>query len=301
VLLFCQKVFSRAVASSSAEYTPPSLDALLAAPDQLLLSARTTVTSAGANAALSVAIERSNDGVNWTSRSTPISQSNLSFGSATYYGDDTGSTLGGRFQRLVVTFTDCTGTIEVTVAGRVRRSRAAAKARELAVSAAAARRVTGPKRSGCHCGGKCSEGDTGTRIPIGPFPLPPLALDPSFARVGALFGRPGTAGVRGSSGSRAVVPVDCEVTAAPTCPSGARCPSTGNVCCAVFTPEMLLVEQCALSPSDCVSRCTTSCTDVAHLPRKLCAMLCNDMSQVAPRPTAEVLCHPALHAFRHPS
>jgi len=66
-------------------------------------------------------MERSNDGVNWDTKTTPISSSNLSSAQSVIWAEDTGSTLGGCFARLKITLagqSSPTAQIQIVVTGR---------------------------------------------------------------------------------------------------------------------------------------------------------------------------------------
>lgn len=122
MLIIFREVFNAPISGtgSTTVYTPAELNAPLAQADTFYISARTTQVS-GTSVTLTVAIEHSNDGVNWTNKSTPISAASVTANNVNLnYGWDTGTTPGGCFHRLAITLggTNPSGMVQVMVAGR---------------------------------------------------------------------------------------------------------------------------------------------------------------------------------------
>ena len=122
MLVILQEVLNAPISGtgSTTVYTPSELNSVLAQGETFWVSARTTQVS-GTSPTITVAIEHSNDGVNWTNKATPISAQSLSANAVNlHYGQDTGSTPTGGFVRLAITLagTNPSGQVQVIVAGR---------------------------------------------------------------------------------------------------------------------------------------------------------------------------------------
>src|SRR5688572_4054877 len=117
MLCFLITAWDAPITGATTVYTDVSLNEELAQADSFFLAARASQVSGTTN--LAVAIEHSNDGVNWTNKSSPI-PSTLVSGVQFVLGQDTGSTPGGGFHRLAITLSGTTPSahVQITVAGR---------------------------------------------------------------------------------------------------------------------------------------------------------------------------------------
>ena len=103
-------------------YSDATLDAALASGEKFFLSVRASAVT-GSTPTLTLGIDLSNDGIDWITRSTPLSAAAIAVGGVTILSASElgASTVGGRFMRTFVALAD-TGSvgahIEVWVCGR---------------------------------------------------------------------------------------------------------------------------------------------------------------------------------------
>jgi len=105
--VFSQVVFDGPLTGTTAVYTSPQLNALIASAEKYMLQARVAQV-AGTTPALKVTMERSNDGNDFENGNNPqsklISVPLNPNTTETFYGQDLGtSTVGGSFARLTIT------------------------------------------------------------------------------------------------------------------------------------------------------------------------------------------------------
>jgi hypothetical protein len=125
MLLFCQNVYDRKLSGTDTDYTPPELYRLVASACKLLVAVRTT-QGGGTSPKVTVALEHSNDSVNWTQKTSLASGSVSAAGIDVYYGYDDGTEPLGTFARLAVslTGTNPSAHVSINLCGRGRPSAA---------------------------------------------------------------------------------------------------------------------------------------------------------------------------------
>ncbi|MBZ0119209.1 MAG: hypothetical protein K8H88_19600 [Sandaracinaceae bacterium] len=120
-ILFNQRVFEGPISGTTAVYTPAELNRSLAQADKFFLSVR-AAQSSGTSPTVTVALEHSNDNVNWTNKATLLSAQALSTSAITHlFASDLGtSNVGGSFMRLSVQLGGTTpaSNLQVTLCGR---------------------------------------------------------------------------------------------------------------------------------------------------------------------------------------
>ena len=118
-VLFTIKAFGQFLPDANTTlYSGAETYSLLASAEKFLVSGRGSQISA--NTSVIIAIEHSNDGMNWTQKSTPINAAAVTTLLPNAFGADSGTTPGGQFHRVSVKLNTATTAafIEVWVTGR---------------------------------------------------------------------------------------------------------------------------------------------------------------------------------------
>lgn len=120
-ILFCTKVFNGLLDNSNnIFYSPPELNAALGKAEKYFFQVRPTQV-AGTSPTLQLTLETSNDGVNWSVRSTPISATSITSTTQALFGNELGTAaVGGCYARVGIKLGGTTPVsfVEVWVTGR---------------------------------------------------------------------------------------------------------------------------------------------------------------------------------------
>lgn len=123
-IVFDLVVFDGAISGTDPVTSPGELDVTLAQAETYYVAARYARAS-GTSPTLTVALEHTNDGAGWATKSTPINAEALSAGvMLVKYGIDDGSTsAGGALVRVKTTLggTDPAANLQIRVCGRTSR------------------------------------------------------------------------------------------------------------------------------------------------------------------------------------
>jgi len=119
VINFCLQAWNKPITGTATHYSSPMLNSQLAQADKFFVTARVQQVS-GTSPQLSVVLQHSSDGENWTDKATPINQASISSDN-TYSGSDLGtSAVAGCFMRVAITLSGSSpsAAVDVRVTGR---------------------------------------------------------------------------------------------------------------------------------------------------------------------------------------